>query len=307
MQRSRMTTLGYSLAVAAVGLIGAGAALAKDGEGGKSAEREARRTSAEGEARRGEARDGDRARGPRDREQAGDRGEEARGRQMIRALFRDIELTDSQKEEVRGVLEQARDERRAWLEENGEQLRELRERFQDARAINDVDAMQSIGQEVRTLMSAGPEPMAVAEDVRGVLDESQAEQFDANLERVRERIDQARERRRGDRGEGGDSAEAREGRRGSAEAREGRGDSAEARERRGRAERAGDGDGVNRAAIEERLRRFRERREAKAEDGPPKMDDSMFSDETGDAAATQPKEKEADKQPRESDGDQLDL
>jgi len=296
MRRDTMTMWGYTLAVAAVGVIGAGTAWAEKPQGAGD-RGEAKQRSTEGERPRSEAREGERPRGPREDQAA--RGPRDGGRGLVRELFDGIELTDSQKQQVREVMVQARDEREAWMAENGEKLRELRERMEDARAVKDTEAMQSIGQEARTMMSGGPQPMAVAEDVRGILTPEQAEKFDANVERVRERV---QERMRGgpggrgagpqgDRGPGGP-----EGRRDvdNPEARGGAGD------RGPRAE--GEVNGVDREAIRERLEKFRERREAKSADGPPKVSDEMFTDEMNDAA-TQPDEAESEK----SDGEQLDL
>ncbi|MEM1209940.1 MAG: Spy/CpxP family protein refolding chaperone [Planctomycetota bacterium] len=268
-------------AAAAVGFLGIGSALAEPGNGDKG-ERPQRSADSGERGERGGPSAGER-RGP-----GGPGGERRGGRDALRLLFRDIQLTDSQREEVREKMTQARDERRAWMEANGAELRELRERFQDARSIEDTDAMQAIGQELRTMMSAGPQPMDVAEDVRGMLTEEQAEQFDANLAELETRMEQRRNEARQNAGSGGPGGERAErgergaGRdgdrpgRGGAEGRSGRG-GPEGKDGQGKAR--GDGDGVDREAIEQRLREFRERREAERNAPPPVMDDDDFTDE----------------------------
>jgi Spy/CpxP family protein refolding chaperone len=334
MKIDRKNVLRIGVVVAAMGLLGPtgpGMAPAMAEPGGPSPSGE--RAPDLGSAERGPARDGQGAHGPKERgPRQGDQGD----RGAIRALFEGVDLTDSQKDQVRELMLQARDERRAWMEEHGEELRELRERMADARAVEDIAAMQAIGQEARAIMSGGPQPMAVAEDVRSVLTEAQAERFDANLERVQARMQERRasgrpgeprSQRPQATGLDGDQARQRGERPGDGEARRGpgraergargdlgdlgeRGDrgprgergSQDARGERGeRRGQRGDDNGIDREAIRERLERFRERREARDADGVPAVRDDMFSDDPQDAA-TQPASEDAD----DADG-QLDL
>ncbi|MEM0913794.1 MAG: Spy/CpxP family protein refolding chaperone [Planctomycetota bacterium] len=302
-----------TLAVAAAGLLAVGPALAAPSNTSGESKGDRPQRSAESSERG---------------QRGGPGGERARGRDTIRLLFRDIQLSDSQREDIREVMAQARDERRAWMEENGDEIRELRERMQDASAIRDTDAMQSIGQDLRAIMSAGPQPMAVAEEVRGMLTEDQVEQFDANVVEVEERMAQRRAQGRqnaspgGERGERGQRGEAgSRGERGEAGSRGERGEAGERGPRgegrggpEGRNGRGGpegrngaggpegqngqarDGEGIDREAIERRLREFRERREAQRT-APPVMGDDDFTDEPA----------EPDSGDADTDGDQLQL
>ncbi|MEO0587403.1 MAG: Spy/CpxP family protein refolding chaperone, partial [Planctomycetota bacterium] len=293
----------YVATVAAVGLFGAGMAMAEPGgDGGKA-------SSAEREARSGS--DGERGQRRAGAEGREGRGGEARGAGMIRAMFRDVDLSDEQKERVREILQEARSEREAWMAENGDQLRELREKMADARAVQDTDAAQAVAQELRTIMSAGPSPMGIAEDVRAELTAEQAEVFDRNFDEVQQRVrDRSRGGAEGRRGAGGESGEASEDRRGPRGERAERGERGEGRsrgeggERQRRGASGEGGETVDRAAIEERLRKFRERREAGTEQASPAaVTDEMFTDD----AAEQPAESDDASDDAGAKSDQLDL
>ncbi|MEM6333086.1 MAG: Spy/CpxP family protein refolding chaperone [Planctomycetota bacterium] len=295
MQRKRVF-FGYVAAVAAVGLFGAGVAMAAPGEGSekpKSAEREARGSS-DGER-------GQRRGGPEGRD---GRGAEGRGAGMIRAMFREVNLTDSQKERVREILGEARAERQAWMEANGEQLRELREKMADARAVQDQDAAQAAAQELRTIMSSGLSPTAIAEDVRAELTPEQAEVFDRNFDEVQQRMrDRVRGEAQGRRGPSGEDGESQRGPRGERGDRGERGEGktrGEGAERERRGSRSDNAEGVDREAIQERLQRFRERREAATEQASPSpVTDEMFTDESAESSG--------DAEGAEATSEQLDL
>ena len=129
---------------------------------------------------RREARDGERERG-----EGADRP--ARGR--IHAMFKGVDLTDEQKTTLRQIHEDRKD-----------QMKEIRGEMRDAHEAKDREAMRAAGEKLRAYLDETHELIAAE------LTDEQREQFEANVQEMRERMEERRERR----AEGGE----REGRRG---------------------------------------------------------------------------------------------
>lgn len=170
-------------------LIGAGAAMAEPGGGGEGGERKPKREHRGGEEGppRGERSDRERGEG-RGEGREGRRGE--RGERMARALFRDVELTPEQREQTKAVLNKHREQRRAWMEEHGEEMRDVRRQMREARESGDEAAIAEARTKVREMMEGAPRLQAVADEIRAVLTPEQVQQFDDNLEEMRQRVEE---------------------------------------------------------------------------------------------------------------------
>ncbi|QDU71386.1 hypothetical protein [Mucisphaera calidilacus] len=119
-------------------------------------------------------------------------GPEARGdqrTQMLRTLFRDVNLTDEQREAALEIGKQHRAEMQAWREANEPQLRELMADARDARELDDRDQLQALMAEFRELRESAPQMTDSLEGIRDILDEDQLATFDENLEKIRSQIE----------------------------------------------------------------------------------------------------------------------
>ena len=126
------------------------------------------------------------------------------GEFMLRRLLRGVDLTDEQEKKIATVMEEAREEREAWRDENQDEIDELREQMRDAREDRDREAMRELGPEMRKLYEGAPKPDAALDTIRGVLTAEQQEVFDERREEMQERMERGRENwreRRGERGE----------------------------------------------------------------------------------------------------------
>ena len=173
MIRKHMVVLG-----AAIALFAASEATAQAPAQGDSARRQ------------GELRRGDRARG--------DRGDRGKMRQAgIRGMFRGIDLTQAQRDQMKTINEKYR----AQFQTIRESLKPDLKAAHDARQRGDTvaaraafertkparDRMQALMQQQRT-------------EVRGVLTAEQQKTFDDNVSRMKERMEKRGEGRRGRRG-----------------------------------------------------------------------------------------------------------
>lgn len=160
------------------------------------------------EQRGGEGVDG--RRGGREGHRAGppQRGGEQAGRgagpqgprepgQGLRMLFRDVNLTDVQQEEVRQIVQDATTPMQEYMAQNAAAFREARDAMAQARENQDREAMEAARESMRALRDAGPkvDREALTASVREVLNDSQREVFDANLADFQERRTQRDERR----------------------------------------------------------------------------------------------------------------
>lgn len=182
-------TTGGSLILASVLAVSSGYAFAqRDGQGPRDGERPAKR-QADGKQKPGEA--GERGqRGPRN----GDR--------MQRWLFEGMELTDAQKAQIQEIMKAHGDERKAWHEEHKEEFQALKDKMREARDAKDKDAADALREETKALMESAPKPDATHDEVRALLTEDQQVIFDERIAKMREKMDQWRERRGEGRGEG---------------------------------------------------------------------------------------------------------
>lgn len=138
------------------------------------------------------------------REQREARRDKARGevpssearRNMVKALFKDVALTDEQRKEVRDVMQKHRESVQKWREENQEEIRKLRERIQEARRDKDRDAAKAAFEELLELSEDRPKPEALLDDIRGELTAEQVKQFNENVEAIKEKARDRMEERR---------------------------------------------------------------------------------------------------------------
>ncbi len=114
---------------------------------------------------------------------------------MQRALFRDIDLRPEQREQINQLTESTRQEMLAWTQQNREALRAVREEMQAARESGDEDRISTARAELRALMQSAPRPDRefMQEQVRALLTPEQAEQFEDNLARIEQRLQQMKE------------------------------------------------------------------------------------------------------------------
>ena len=176
--------LAVTLSALLIGFGGIGVALAEPGDGPpppRQGERNERGDRDRGDrppppprderdrGERREARDGD-----------GERGEpgERRERRLRQMMFKDIELTDDQKQSLKQLREDRKDE-----------MQEIRGEMRDAHEAKDREAMRAAGDKMRAFLEE-THTLIAAE-----LNDEQREQFEANVEELKERMDERRERR----------------------------------------------------------------------------------------------------------------
>ena len=140
-------------------LIGAGGITYATAGPGDRAERGERREAGDGDRERGEGAD-----------------RPARGR--IHAMFKGVDLTDEQKTTLRQIHEDRKD-----------QMKEIRGEMRDAHEAEDREAMRAAGEKLRAYLDETHELIAAE------LTDEQREVFEANVQEMRERMEERRERR----------------------------------------------------------------------------------------------------------------
>ncbi|MEQ9461678.1 MAG: hypothetical protein RIG82_12080 [Phycisphaeraceae bacterium] len=130
-------------------------------------------------------------------------GQPERG-QMLRELFRGVDLDDAQRDEVMEIAATFRGELEAWHETNEQALRDLMAEARDARELQDRDRLQSLMAEFRELRQTAPKLIDSLAEIRELLTTEQFETFDANVEQAREEMERRMQgaRERGGSGEG---------------------------------------------------------------------------------------------------------
>ncbi|MCH8064572.1 MAG: hypothetical protein IIC90_01940, partial [Chloroflexi bacterium] len=87
------------------------------------------------------------------------------------------------------------DKRKTWHEEHKDKFRTLREKMRDAHQAEDKEAVQAVREEIKALMQSAPKPDAAHDEVRALLTEEQQTTFDERITKMRERMEQWKERR----------------------------------------------------------------------------------------------------------------
>jgi len=106
------------------------------------------------------------------------RGE--RGKAMFEKLVKDLGLTEEQQEPVRQKLKAARDERKNYQQEHGEELKALRAEMRKARKSGDEDAIKAAAAKMKTHREAMQQMRANLEtQLADVLTEEQMKKFKA--------------------------------------------------------------------------------------------------------------------------------
>ncbi|MFW5682668.1 MAG: hypothetical protein ACOC1G_06650 [Phycisphaeraceae bacterium] len=166
-----LTLLAFCGAMAMTGI--ANAQAADNDRGDRREQREARRDKPRGDGPASEAR-----------------------RNMAKVLFKDVELSEEQRKEVRDVMQKHRAGVEKWREENKQEIRKLRERIQEARRDKDRDAARAAFEELLKLGEDRPKPDALLDDIRGELTAEQVQQFNENVEAIKEKAKDRMEERR---------------------------------------------------------------------------------------------------------------
>ncbi|HEX7009421.1 MAG TPA: Spy/CpxP family protein refolding chaperone [Phycisphaeraceae bacterium] len=121
-------------------------------------------------------------------------------------LFGNLNLTDEQEGQIKQVLDDFRQKRKAWWEEHRDDLRNLREQLGQARQDQDEERLDQLRQQLRELIQSAPKPSDVHEPIKATLNAQQQEQFEENLKTLREKL-----REMHDRGQRPHDGEKREG------------------------------------------------------------------------------------------------
>lgn len=136
-------------------------------------------------------RDGERPKRDGERPQ---RDGERRG-SFIRALFDGITLDEAQKTEVREIARGHAEEVKAWHEEHRDEFEAIRAKMREARQNKDREAGEAARKQLETLMATRPKPDATFAAMREVLaTDADKTKFDENLQKLRERMQERRER-----------------------------------------------------------------------------------------------------------------
>lgn len=172
-----------------------GIALAQDGD----APREGKQKTAQ---------DGER--GPKgDKADKGDRKRHGEGkhherspRRMMKALFKDVDLTEDQREQVREIMGAGREEMEAWRDEHRDEMEDLRAQMREAHENKDKEQAAAVREKMQQLFESRPKPEDRADEIRQILTPEQTEQFDANLEQIKQKMQERREKMKERRSQG---------------------------------------------------------------------------------------------------------
>ncbi len=120
--------------------------------------------------------------------------------EQLREILKGLNLSEEQRTQVRSIMDKAREEAEKFREENKEKIETLREQLREAHEEGDPDRILELQKEMHAIMKNAPmNPKKITGEIRGVLDEAQARQFDEKLaeakERMKNRVKEMRERR----------------------------------------------------------------------------------------------------------------
>ncbi|GAB4187668.1 MAG: hypothetical protein Kow00105_02360 [Phycisphaeraceae bacterium] len=138
-------------------------------------------------------RDGDRPHPRHFEGKPGPKGPHARG-DMAHRFFGGLDLTEEQKTQIRDIMKQFGEERRAWHEAHKEDFEALRDKMRAARESDDPEAVKAVHEEIKALMESAPKPDATHDQIRALLTEEQQAKFDERVAKMRERMQQWREK-----------------------------------------------------------------------------------------------------------------
>jgi Spy/CpxP family protein refolding chaperone len=119
--------------------------------------------------------------GKGNRERRGFDGQRQREGGPLHGLLRDLKLTDEQKTQIREIAEDHRQEAEQYRKEHQDEIKKLQEEI------------KALHEKIKAIHEKGPKPQAVIDDVRAVLTPEQQKEFDARLEKMKERRDERRE------------------------------------------------------------------------------------------------------------------
>ncbi|MCC6682261.1 MAG: Spy/CpxP family protein refolding chaperone [Phycisphaeraceae bacterium] len=98
------------------------------------------------------------------------------------ALLRGIELTDEQREQVKQIMQESREQREAWRNEHKDEVKAAQDEVDKAR-----EALRRAEEKMRNLMENAPGgPKDTAEKIKSILTDDQKAQLEANIEKMKE-------------------------------------------------------------------------------------------------------------------------
>ncbi|MEM6552003.1 MAG: Spy/CpxP family protein refolding chaperone [Planctomycetota bacterium] len=125
-----------------------------------------------------------------------ERGERKRQGAM-KALFKDVNLTETQREEVRTIMAPLREEMEAWHAKAKEVREASRAAMKEAREAGDREAAQAARDkakaEMEALLEERPKVAPYLDEVRDVLTADQQATFDSNRETIEAKMAERRE------------------------------------------------------------------------------------------------------------------
>lgn len=146
-------------------------------------------------------------------------GGEGQGPRIMGFLLHDLNITPEQHEQIKVVMEDARDKHMKWLEEHKDEVEALRSEVKKAVEAKDREALKGLREKMVALRENAPKPEDAIAKIRPILTKEQATTFDTRLAEVKERMqERAKQMREGRPGKGdgehmdGDRKERPEGR-----------------------------------------------------------------------------------------------
>ncbi len=104
----------------------------------------------------------------------------------IREAFRELNLTDEQRQKIQDILENSRQARQQYMEQSREQLQNLAQQLREAiRTLNGTRAQQIVDQ-MRRIIDGGPKVWDTLNKIRLVLTEEQIQKLGEILAREEE-------------------------------------------------------------------------------------------------------------------------
>ncbi len=110
----------------------------------------------------------------------------------LQQLLKGIELTAEQKTKIEAIRQSAMAEMKKFHEAHKAEIEKLRDETKAAMEAKDREKMQQLREQREKLFADAPRPLQAAQDIRAVLTEEQAKQFDANLAEAKKRMEEHR-------------------------------------------------------------------------------------------------------------------
>ncbi len=125
--------------------------------------------------------------------------------QVLGRLLRGLKITDAQEPQIKEAGKAFADKVKAFRDEHKDEIEALRKELQEARDAKDREKAQAVLEKIKALHEKAPKLEELLTDVRVVLDDTQREEFDARVAKMKEEIKQRVEDRRNGDGPKGDA------------------------------------------------------------------------------------------------------